>query len=543
MEIPDSRSSLETLSIRATTSSSPINQRFQRYISELNAGGGNFSIHDLPTPEIESLPNNCSLHEIPMPRVKEGDQPNEEAVRTREHLFSRSRLKLVRGVKQYLFDENNVEFLDCINSTAHVGHCHPQVVSAGHHQMSKLATAQGFVSDVLNKYVKELVATLPEPLSVCYLCNSGSEANDLALRLAGQATGHKDVVSAEDSYFGNLSALVHVGGKMHAKVPNYKKPDWVHIVPLPDTFRYQTDQDWEEYSRDFEESIAAIIKGGRNISAFIFESMFVIPGLHCPPASVIKSMVRSIRSRGGLIITDEVQTGMGRTGEYMWGFMNYEIVPDIVTIGKPLGNGYPLGAVICSSEISTKLGGYFSTFGGNPVSCATGLAVLEVLRNEKLMSSAKMVGKYLKAELEKLKEKHILLGDNRGLGLVQTLEIVSNARGTPAPHIATEVMYGLKLRNILVAVNGLHKNIILISPPMCFNMENSRRLVRALDEVLSALERNPANNSVIVSRNSMESVSREILKRGIIGSENESVKRQRLETAETEDGHGYEDMD
>jgi len=488
------------------------------------------------------VPNICSLHELPLPGVvnsyntKAGDN---------QPVFLRSNLKVVRGVKQYLYDDNNVEFLDGVNGTAHVGHCHPQVVNACNQQSSKLAAAQGFASDVLSKYIKELVDTLPEPLSVCFLTNSGSEANDLALRLSGQYTGRRDVVCVEDSYHGNLGVLIDVSHKMHSKVPKYKKPDWVHVFSLPDTYRIRTEEKWEKYTREFDELVEQLTSQKTPVSAFILEPMSVIAGLHIPPASVIKSMFRSIRSRGGLIIADEVQTGLGRTGEYMWGFMNFEVVPDIVTIGKPLGNGHPMGAVICSRDVSSKLGGYFSTFGGNPVSCAAGLAVLEVLRNEKLMSSAKMVGRFTKASLEMLKDNHNMLGDIRGMGLVYALEIVENRvdSNTPDPKLATEVMYGLRQKNTLVAITGRNKNILLFTPPMCFNIENSRRLVKSLDEVLTVLESQPVKQSVIISRESLEAVSRAHLKRAFIGStEVEAAKRTRQES-EVEEGEGYEDMD
>jgi len=519
----------------------------KRYLGELREAGENTSMnstncspHLIPSrssAQNDAL-NMCSLHELPMPKL---DLSKDIQTRRLSHVFERSPLKVSRGVKQYLYDDDNVEYLDCVNGTAHVGHCHPQVVSAGHSQMSKLSTAQGFVSDILNKYVKELVQTLPEPLSVCYLTNSGSEANDLALRLAFQYTGRKDIVSVEDGYHGNLGVLVDISHKMHERVPNFKKPDWVHHVPLPDTFRNSGPDFWSKYIHDFEKRLEALEAEGRSIAAFIFEPFFVIAGLHIPPASFIKSIFRIVRAHGGIVISDEVQTGLGRSGEYLWGFMNYEVVPDIVTVGKPLGNGHPMGGVICSSDVSSKLGSYFSTFGGNPVSCAIGLSVLEIVRNEKLLSSARMVGKYMKTEFELLKERYEILGDYRGLGLVLSLEIVhSKTKQTPAPELSTEVMYGLKNKNILVAITGKHRNIILISPPMCFNMENGRRLCKSLSEVLSMVEKNLSSHSVIVYRDSLEPIPRERLKRPIIGGEVEA-KRRHLESESS--GSGYEDMD
>lgn len=521
----------------------------------------NCNLHEIPSStnilsrlqEVENI-NQCSLHEIPAAKPSILN-----STRTTSQVFQKSPLKLVSGVKQYVYDENNVEYLDCINGTAHVGHCHSQVVSAAQNQMFKLSTAQGFVSDVMSKYVKELVSSLPEPLSVCYLVNSGSEANDLALRLAHQYTGNQDVLVIDDSYHGNIGVLIDLSPKMHEKVPNYKKPEWAHCVPIPDSYRTTTPEDWDQYLKNFEEKLENLLGSGRKISAFLFEPFFVIPGLHTPPAYIIKSMVKAIRQRGGLIIVDEVQTGLGRTGDYMWGFMNYEIVPDIITVGKPLGNGHPMGAVITSAEISSKLGAYFSTYGGNPVSCAIGISVLEVLKNEKLMTSARMVGRYLTSEFKKIVESHEFMGDHRGTGLIHALEIVKTANNKiPSPELASEIMYGLRVKNILVAITGYHKNILLITPPLCFNMENSRTLIKTLEEVISLV------SSVIVLRDSVENYSRDSLKRGIIGVEelnenivdyvgegssksvttNGNTKKRKLEEEESEEElNAYEDMD
>eukprot|EP00088_Acartia_fossae_P032567 TRINITY_DN3332_c0_g2_i2.p1 TRINITY_DN3332_c0_g2~~TRINITY_DN3332_c0_g2_i2.p1 ORF type:complete len:563 (-),score=132.92 TRINITY_DN3332_c0_g2_i2:285-1973(-) len=548
--------------------------RLETYLENIDGQGYvNCNLHEIPSSniisrfqEIENI-NQCSLHEIPVPKVNALS-----STRITSHVFERSPLKLVSGMKQYVYDENDVEYLDCINGTAHVGHCHPQVVSAAQNQMSTLSTAQGFVSNVLNKYVKELVSSLPEPLSVCYLVNSGSEANDLALRLSQQFTGARDIISMEDSYHGNLGVLVDISFKMHEKVPNYKKPEWCHSMPIPDTYRRTTQEDWDQYIKEFEDKLDSLVDSGRKLNAFMFEPHFVIPGLHTPPVSVVKAMVKAVKQRGGLIIADEVQTGLGRTGDFMWGFMTYEIVPDIITVGKPLGNGYPMGAVLTSAEISSKLGAYFSTFGGNPVSCAIGISVLEIVKNEKLMSSARMVGKYLTSEFDKLVEKHDVLGHHRGLGLVHSLEIVKTSTSKlPSNEFASEVMYGLRKKQILVAITGFYKNIILITPPLCFNMENCRRLITTLDEVLTAVERKASAQSVIVYRESMESYSRAQLKRGIIGTEDPSAssagdaqngdqdggessgsadgsghqnKRARLESEnDAEESNPYEDMD
>jgi len=458
-------------------------------------------------------------------------------------IFVRKEMNLSHGVKQYLYDNNNIEFLDCVNGSAHVGHCHPQVVNASHKQMLQLSTLKGVVTQVLRKYVEELVVSLPKPLSVCYLCNSGSEANDLALRLARQYTGRTDVMAFKDSCHGNIGALVYLGQKIYDNKSNYVRPDWVHHMDLPDTYRITTVEGWSNYIRSFEASVHDLEKRGRKIAALILEPMFVIPGVYLPPIAIIKSIFKIVRAHGGLVIADEVQTGLGRTGNHLWGFINYEVIPDIVTVGKLLGNGHPMGAVICSPMISDTLGPYFTSFGGNPVSCAIGTSVINVVYNEKLMSSACMVGKFLKAEFHKLIHRHEILGDNRGVGLVQSLEIVnSKILKIPAPNLAIEVMYGLRMTNVLVAVTGKHRNILLLTPPMCFNIENSRVMVKKMDEVLTVIEEHledQSQNLLGESSQSSTACHHRLAKRNLI-ARSEDKKRTKFES-EHEDN--YDDMD
>jgi len=472
----------------------------------------NFSSHELTLPSSSSInldsclkdPNNSCLHQLP---VTNGETASNSGGQNFVAMLEREPLHVERAVKQYMVDKNGVEYLDCVNGTAHVGHSHPQVVGAGQAQMAKLVTAQGFVSDLLKKYVKQLVETMPEPLSVCYLTNSGSEANDLALRLATSYTGQEDVVVVEDSYHGNLGILVDISEKMHKKIPNYRKKDYVHIAKLPDRFRGKYRYDDEEagikYAQEVENVILAAEAKGRKIAAFICEPMFVIPGVYPTPPAYFKHVYRVVRQHGGLVIADEVQSGLGRTGSHMWGFQHFEVVPDIVTTGKPLGNGHPMGAVICSREVSEKLGGYFSTFGGNPVSCAIGLSVFEIVKNEKLVSSAKMVGKHLHKSLEEIKQKYPCVGDIRGGGLLLGIEIVNNKDDLiPDDKLASEIMFRLKLKQVLVGITGRDRNVLLFTPPMCFTIANSTRFSKCLDEVLSEHStRTPLNlrqRSVIV---------------------------------------------
>jgi len=467
-------------------------------------------------------------------------------------------LNITRAVKQYLYDSNNVEYLDCCNSSAHVGHCHPQVVGIGQQQMGKLVTAQGFVSENLRKYVMSLVASLPESLSVCFFTTSGPEANDLAMCLVKRYTKETDIMVVEDAHHGNIGIMLDLSPKMWSKVPAYKKPSHVHVVPLPDRFRGQHDYSDEEASIKY----AAVVKSeiekleakGKKLAAFISEPYFVESGVHPPTSQYYQQVYSAVRAHGGLVIADESRTGLGRTGEHMWAFQSFGVVPDIVTIGRSMSNGYPMGAVICSREVSERLGGYFSTFGGNPVACAIGLTVLEVIANEMLMSSAKMVGRSLQSSLHKLMDKHECLGDIRGSGLIWAIEIVDNKReNKPEPKLASEIMYRLKEKQVLVDLTGRNENVILFSPPMCFTMENGRVFTNCLDEVLvSTSNRAPeppshqrishAPSSVIVANTAL-GVRKYSLFEEAIGEFEKAIGEKRARMEATMEKESYEQMD
>jgi len=496
-------------------------ERLDQYLEMLISRKDNNHILLSSSSHSQGPPNCCSLHEIPM-------KDN-----SKSRIFSKSTLDIVRGCKQYVYDGNGVQYLDCVNGTSHVGHCHSQVVAAANRQMSKLVTSQGFTSDLLTRYVSTLIETMPEPLNTCYLTNSGSEACDLALRLAAGVTNQTDILVVDDAYHGNIGSLVHASPKMISRNKG-QQLEHIHITKLPDFYRGQYCQDYEaagvKYARDLEEQILKAEANGRKIGAFLYEPFFVIPGVHIPPKSFYQNVFRIVREHGGLIIADEVQSGLGRAGNNMWGFMDYNLVPDIVCIGKGLGNGYPMGAVVCNREISEKLGGYFSTFGGNPVACAIGLSVLEVIKNEKLMSSANMVGKHLNKCLNNIKERFDMIGDVRGSGLIQAIEIVKNKEyKTPDPELTSEILQTMKNKNILVAVTGRDRNVILITPPLCFNIDNSRMFSETLESILTAIKENPIS---IMERDSV-----------ILDVNSPGGKRPRLESEATEDFDALNEMD
>lgn len=402
--------------------------------------------------------------------------------------FADSELKVARASKQYVYDDLGNEYLDCVSSAAHVGHCHPHVVAAGQAQMLKLWSSQGFLNDTYSKYIKQLIDTLPEALNVIYLVNSGSEANDLALRLGRLYTKRDDVAVFESSYHGNIASLVDISTKSFKRLPQGKK-DFVHVIPLPrsqlngDSNIIQNGQ--TTYYEQAKNVIEKAKNNGRPIGCFISEIAVSAAGMVIPPSGYFKEMYQMIRNQGGVCIADEVQTGLGRTGEF-WTFQVYGVVPDILTFGKPIGNGFPLAAVVTTREIANCLPEYMSTYGGNPLACAIGKAVLEVIANEKLMYAAKMVGKFLLEGLRGLMPKYPTIGEVRGLGLCIGVEIVcGRPYMKPAANLAGRLLYKLKEEKVIVATQGEERNVISITPPLCFTLDNARRVIEAFDKALT----------------------------------------------------------
>ncbi|XP_013382484.1 5-phosphohydroxy-L-lysine phospho-lyase [Lingula anatina] len=408
--------------------------------------------------------------------------------------FEAAPLKIVCASKQYVYDDNGEEYLDCVNNISHVGHCHPQVVSAGQEQMAKLTTGSGFLNDVVAEYAKRLIETFPESLSVVYFLNSGSEANDLALCLARSYTKNEDVVVIDNAFHGNLSNMVSIS-PLRFKRQQLKQEDWVHVVPCPDTYRGMVRDPLHPdagiiYANEVKRLMDQATARGRKIAAFFSECLLSQCGMILPPQSYFENVYRYIRDAGGLCVVDEIANGMGRIGEHMWSFQHWNVVPDIVTIGKPVGNGYPMSAVITRREIADSLKEFSSGFGGNPVSCSMGLAVLDVIKNEKLMSSAKSVGKCLLDGFRAIMPCHPMMGDVRGLGLSVGIEIVTDTDSRkPATEAADMLTYRLKQEKIIISNEGPDKNVMAITPPMCFTADNAQRLIQAFDHALADIEK------------------------------------------------------
>jgi 4-aminobutyrate aminotransferase-like enzyme/Ser/Thr protein kinase RdoA (MazF antagonist) len=404
----------------------------------------------------------------------------------------RTPLHIVKGWKQYLYDEGGRAYLDAVNNVAHVGHCHPRVVKAAADQMIVLNTNTRYLHENIALFSERLCSTLPDPLSVCFLVCSGSEANELALRLARAHSKGTNIVCIDGAYHGNTSSLIDVSPYKFDGPGGAGAPPHVHKVPMPDVYRGPFKADdldaGKRYARHVASTIEKIQQDGDQLAAFICESALGCGGQVILPDGYLKEAYRHVREAGGVCIADEVQTGLGRFGSHYWAFETQGVVPDIVTIGKPLGNGHPVAAVITTPEIAASFDNgmeYFNSFGGNPVSCAVGLAVLDVIEEEQLQRNSLEVGGYLKDGLEKLMKHHSLIGDVRGLGLFLGVELVTDRdRFAPAARQASYVVDRLKESSILTSTDGPLHNVIKIKPPIVFSFEDADVLLTALDKIL-----------------------------------------------------------
>ena len=397
-------------------------------------------------------------------------------------LAYRHPLHIVRGHMQYLYDADGREYIDAVNNVAHVGHCHPRVVRAGQRQMSLLNTNSRYLHSHIVRYAERLSATLPDPLRVCFFVNSGSEACDLALRLARTHTGSRATVVIDGAYHGNSGELVRISPYKYDGPGGDGQPDYVRKIPTPDSYR-----GWNG-KVGIREAIEDLARHGHTRPTFVAESSMGSCGQIVLPTGFLDEAFRETRAAGGVCIADEVQVGFGRVGTHFWGFQTQDVVPDIVVMGKPMGNGHPIGAVVTTPEIAASFHNgmeYFSTFGGNPVSCAIGLAVLDVIQDEGLQEKALHVGEHLRQGFRELASHYGIIGDVRGLGLFIGVEFVCDRTTlAPAPEATTYVCNRLSELGILVSVDGPLRNVLKIKPPLVFSDANVARFVETLDQVL-----------------------------------------------------------
>jgi 4-aminobutyrate aminotransferase-like enzyme/Ser/Thr protein kinase RdoA (MazF antagonist) len=405
-------------------------------------------------------------------------------------LFYDRPVHLVRGEGTWVYDADGRRYLDCYNNVASVGHCHPHVVAALARQAATLNTHTRYLHDNVVRYAERLTATFPADLRVCYFVCTGTEANDLAIRIARVVSGHEGVIVSDDSYHGNSNV---VGAASTCMYPPSEQPAWIATVPAPDgyrgEFRYGTPDLGTKYAKHIDAAIARLRERGQGAAAWLCDIIFDSNGTILPPEGYLEYTARGVRAAGGLFIADEVQSGFYRTGDEMWAFRYSDVVPDIVALGKPIGDGHPIGAVITTPAIAAKFAAkfsYFNTFGGNPVSAAVGMAVLDVLEREGVQENVIASGQVLSPGLAELARKYSLVADVRGRGLFWGLEIVRD-RATRAPAVeeADRIMNLMREDGILLARTGAFNNVLKIRPPLVFTPDNARMLLEGLDRALA----------------------------------------------------------
>lgn len=402
-------------------------------------------------------------------------------------LFYDRPLHFVRGEGVWLYDADGRKYLDMYNNVPHVGHCHPQVVEAICRQAKTLNTHTRYLHENVVNLAERLTGKLPDELDTAMFCCTGSEANELALRIARTSTGGTGIIVTDYAYHGNTQAIYEISTD---SIPADEVPDHVVTVPEPDTYRgsHRGADAGERYAACVHDAIELLQSRGIKPAAFVIDTIISSSGVVSPPAGYLSKVAGIIRAAGGLFIADEVQPGFGRTGENFWGYEADDFVPDIVTMGKPMGNGHPLSAIVTRRELVDDFGkraDYFNTFGGNPVSCAAGLAVLDVIENENLQQNALDVGRHIVDGLWNLAETHECIGDVRGTGLFLALELVTDQdERTPATELVAKVVNDLRDRGVLSGSIGPDANILKLRCPLVLSKADADYMLGILGDVL-----------------------------------------------------------
>ena len=399
-------------------------------------------------------------------------------------LFYDRPLHLVRGEGVRVWDSDGRVYLDAYNNVPHVGHCHPHVVEALADQAGRLNLSTRYLDERILDYGEALTGTFDESLSRVSLTCSGTEASELALRIARACTGNDGVIVTDFCYHGNSAVVA-------ALCTAFEMPEG--IDPRVRTIRVpEADDDAALAAAGVEAAIASLAGAGMRPAAIFFDTIFATEGMPAVPPGYVERAVALTRDAGGLYVADEVQPGLGRTGAAMWGHQLYDAVPDLVTLGKPLGNGHPLAGVVARPALIDGFAAkamYFNTFGGNPVSCAVGHAVLEVIERESLMENARRVGEHLRTGLAALAQRHATIGAPRGRGLFAGVPFLADGDpARPAPAAARAAVNGMRERGVLVSRTGRHDHVLKIRPPMPFSAADADQLLAALDETLESLE-------------------------------------------------------
>jgi 4-aminobutyrate aminotransferase-like enzyme len=425
-------------------------------------------------------------------RTSDLDEHTRDLIQRREkllgpayRLFYERPLHLVRGEGVWLHDSEGRAYLDVYNNVASVGHCHPRVVEALSNQAAILNTHTRYLHETVLLYAERLLAKFPRELGHVMFTCTGSEANDLALRIARAFTGNRGVIVTRLAYHGLTEAVAELSPSLGAFV---KQGDNVRLVDAPDGYRNSPTEVASRFAADVKAAIADLKAKGVGLAGLLVDSIFSSDGVFPDPAGFLGEAVATVREAGGLFIADEVQPGFARVGEQWWGFARHGLVPDMVTVGKPMGNGHPMAGVVMKPHVVEEFGRnarYFNTFGGNPVSSAVGLAVLNVIEDEGLAANAEDVGSYLKQGLVGLAAEHPIIGDVRGAGLFLGVELVDDhATKTGAPLRTAQIVNGLRERQVLISATGPRANVLKIRPPLVFSRPNADQFLDAFGSVL-----------------------------------------------------------
>ncbi len=444
--------------------------------------------------EVLRMPTRCRIGTTTTPEADDTEHVlgrRHRVVGKHLSLFYEKPIHVERGRGAWLYDANGRAFLDAYNNVPSVGHCHPHVVNAIARQTAALGTNTRYLYDNLAAYAERLLATMPAELDRCVFVNSGSEANDMAFRMANVLTGNRGCLIVKDAYHGITDAIAHLSPEHSSNLAPH-----VRALVAPDPYRgpYREDEPdlAGKYASFADQAIAELESTGMGTALFMIDTSFCSNGIPDVPPTYLGEVFARVKRAGGMNVADEVQFGFARPGRTMWGFEYYGVTPDFVTLGKPVGGGYPLGVVVTRSEILSEFNeatdGLFSTFGGNPVACAAGLAVLDVIEREELQSNARETGDYLKNEMKKLLDQHDCIGDVRGCGLIAGVEFVHDRRArTPAPEITHRVQNRMRELGVLVGREGPHGNVFKIRPPLVFDKANADMFVAIMNQAVSEL--------------------------------------------------------
>ncbi len=448
-------------------------------------------------------PNPAALLNLPVTKTAYPQIEKTDVLAERQSKFS-DNLKLtysdpvmfLRGWKHHLFDEWGRPYLDSYNNVPHVGHAHPRIANVAADQLKRINTNTRYLHPAQIAFADKITEKLPDALNVCFFVNSGSEANELALRLARAHTGGKDMITPDHGYHGNTTGAIDVSAyKFNAK-GGIGKPDWVHLVDVADDYRGRFCRDdpdrAEKYARLIDDAVNVITSKKGKLAGFIAETFPSVGGQIIPPVGYLASVYEKIRTAGGVCIADEVQTSLGRLGSYYFGFEQQNAIPDIVVLGKPIGNGHPIGVVITTREIADSFARgpeYFSTFGGSNLSCRMGKEVLDIVDDEGLMENARIMGDMLIAGLQELQDKYDIVGDVRGYGLFIGVDLVTDSTSrNPATKIAEYVKNRMRENRILMGTEGPADNILKIRPPLTIEKDDVAMILTVLDQVLAEVE-------------------------------------------------------